>query len=126
MTMTVALIGIVVAVTVPGGWIIVGSALLLIRKTLPHKDAQRCFEPLEFWLGSTERFIAMVLMLGTPGTLPTFIAGWTAAKIAANWARIKPDSSAYVRTGQLVALIGSALSFGLAIGGALLIEEIHG
>jgi hypothetical protein len=33
----------------------------------------------------------------------------------------------YVRTGQLVALIGNALSFALAIGGAVLIKWIvHG
>jgi len=120
---TAALIVIVVAITIPGGWGIVGSVLLLIRKTIGSKDAKHCFEPLDFWLGVTERAIAMALMLCAPDTLPTFVGGWTAAKIAANWARIKPVDE-YVRKGQLVALIGGALSFALAIGGALLIKRI--
>ena len=123
--MTAALIAIVVAVTVPGGWVIVGCVLFLIRKTIKSRDAKYSFEPLDLWLGTTERAIAMSLMICSPGTLPTFIGGWTAAKIAANWARIQPVDD-YARTGQLVALIGSALSFGLAIGGALLIGRIHG
>ena len=79
---------------------------------------------MDFWLGTTERAIAMALVLsGKPEALAAFIGAWTAAKIAANWGKMKSDDE-YVRTGHLIALIGSAWSFGLAIVGALLIRRL--
>jgi hypothetical protein len=105
------------------GWLIVGAILWLIRKTIDSKDAPFSLRAIDFWLGTTERVIAMCLAIWQPETLPAFIGAWTAAKIAANWGKMKSEDE-YVRTGQLVALIGSALSFGLAIIGAALLKRL--
>jgi hypothetical protein len=125
MVTTAAYIAFIVAIAVPGGWGIVGAVLWLIRKTVDSKDAPFSFQPMDFWLGTTERAIAMAIMLWTPENLAVFVGGWTAAKIAANWGRMKSDGT-YVRTGHLIALIGSAISFALAISGAVLIKRMHG
>jgi hypothetical protein len=61
--------------------------------------------------------------VATHQAVGAFIGAWTAAKIAANWGRMKSEDK-YVRSGQLVALIGNALSFAWAIIAALAIQKI--
>lgn len=72
------------------------------------------FAPIDFALGASERIVALSLFIWAPQHLATFIGAWVAAKLAANWQRIKSEK-AWVREGSLIALIGSAISFGIAI-----------
>jgi hypothetical protein len=65
-----------------------------------------------FWLGSTERGITTTLFIFAPSQLPLFIAGWSAAKIAAGWGR---TSGVEHSAGHMSALIGTAWSFCIAI-----------
>jgi hypothetical protein len=114
---------VIAALAVFGGWAIVGGCLWIIRKTVVPQDAPESFAWLDFWLGATERGVALGLMLWAKDYLPAFIGAWVAAKLAANWLRLKSEDIE-VRRGHLIALIGSALSFALAIGAAVLIQAI--
>ena len=57
------------------GWPIVGGVLWLIRKTIGHKDASYSLRVIDFWIGTTERIIAMSLVVWKPETLASFIGG---------------------------------------------------
>jgi hypothetical protein len=99
-----------------GGWVVVGLTLLAVRKSTfgRRQEVKECFGALELWLGSTERLVAAALVaIGSPH-LSAFIGAWIALKLAANWQRIKSDKDE-VRKGHLIALIGSVLSFTIAI-----------
>lgn len=110
-----------IALTTVFGFLIVGGCMWVIRKTVIPEEAKYSFAWLDFWVGSTERSVAMLLMLWAPTHLPTFIGAWVAAKLAANWARLKSEDIE-VRQGHLIALIGSVISFGLAIAAAKIIQ----
>lgn len=71
---------------------------------------------LDVWVGFTERAIATTLFIWAPAQLPLFIGGWIAAKIAGAWGRITDQSYA---PAHLVALVGNALSFAIAIVGGM-------
>jgi hypothetical protein len=104
------------AMSVLGGYLIAGGAVWLIRKQI-GKPKDHFFDWLDLWVGGTERFIATTLLVFTPQYLPAFIGAWVAAKFAANWNR-QPDSQKQ----SMVALLGSAFSFAVAIGAGLLIR----
>ncbi len=82
-------------------------------------------------LGFTERFVAVSLILIAPRHVAFFIAGWVALKFAANWKR-KEGSSPWEKKRNarysLIALIGSAASFAVAVAVGLalrcVIEEL--
>jgi hypothetical protein len=91
-------------------------------------------------LGGIERIIALILFLYRPDQLPWFIGAWVGLKFAANWkrypapmatsaSRLRPDPrSAEKRVqdaaeGSLLFLIGNAISFGIAIGAAVLLQQ---
>ena len=82
-------------------------------------------------LGFTERFVAVAIILVAPRQLAFYVAGWVALKFASNWKR-REGGKPWERTRNarfsLIALIGSAASFtvAVAVGLALrcLIDEL--
>jgi hypothetical protein len=67
-----------------------------------------------FFIGATERAVALTLVLLAPPYLPPFIGGWVALKFALGWQRERKTKEAL--TGSMLALIGNVLSFTIAIG----------
>jgi hypothetical protein len=94
------------------GYVIVAGILHFLRWRLQHPDKAN---ELDFWLGGTERTVATALVIWAPGYVGPFIGAWVALKMAANWQRLKSQSAA-VRQGTLLALLGNAFSFTIAIG----------
>ena len=107
----------VYALSIVGGHLIAGSCIYLIRVTV--KQPLETFTWLVFWVGGTERAVATTLVLFAPHYLPAFIGGWIALKFAANWQRRSEEGA---REASLVALVGSVLSFAVAVAAALLIR----
>lgn len=70
-----------------------------------------------FFVGCSERAIALTLLIWLPSKLVLFVGGWTTLKIAAAWGRQRDakDSRRHV-----LALVGSAMSFSIAVGVGLL------
>lgn len=64
-------------------------------------------------IGITERAIAIFLFVFAPGALLPFIGGWMAFKYAARW---QEAYGARAREETLIALVGTAWSFLIAIG----------
>ena len=105
--------------SVLAGHYIVAGVLRLARRHLGHPDKGKFSDILN---GGTEQFIATTLVWFAPGYVAPFIGAWIALKIAANWGRLKGDSRE-VRLGHLIALIGNAWSFAIAIAvGVLLLN----
>lgn len=111
------------AVSLFGGFFFVGACMWLMRKAVgdgEYKPIQKYkppFKMLDLFVGVTERFVATTLVVFAPTYLASFIGGWTALKFAANWKRQANDD--WVSTGSLLFLIGSVLSFAVAIGSGL-------
>jgi hypothetical protein len=99
-----------------GGWLIVGACLWFMRKTVLEKQlkARDSFRAIDFWVGTAERFVATSLVVACSPYLPAFIGGWVTLKFAANWKRVD-NKKAEVSEGTLMALIGSVISFAIAI-----------
>jgi len=111
--------------SIPVGWLIAGSAVYLMRLTItPLADGRKTprdsFRLLDLWVGGVERAVATTLILLAPRYLPGFIGGWVVLKFAANWQR-RPYEAA-VAEGSLVSLVGSVLSFTVAIAAGLLVR----
>jgi hypothetical protein len=96
-----------------GGWLIAGICVYVMRKSI--RRPREFFRWIDLWVGGTERAVATTLVLFAHSYLPAFIGGWIALKFAANWKRRN------VGAGQasLVFLVGSVISFAVAIGAAL-------
>jgi hypothetical protein len=106
-------------ISILAGHFIVDAILRLARWHLGHRDKGKFSD---IWIGGTERAIATTLVWFAPGYVAPFIGAWIALKIAANWGRLKGDSRE-VRLGHLIALIGNAWSFAVAIvAGVLLLN----
>ena len=106
-------------ISILAGHVIVAAILRLVRRHLGQRDKGK---PSDIWIGGTERTIATTLVWFAPGYVAPFIGAWIALKIAANWARLKGDSP-QIRKGHLIALIGNAWSFAIAIvAGVLLLN----
>lgn len=72
---------------------------------------------LDWFVGGIERSTATYLMIFVPTLLAPFVGGWMALKLAANWQRRTPRGDPTLLNRQtLAALVGSGLSFGIAIG----------
>lgn len=99
--------------TTLGGWLVVGIIVFLMRRTTGKSKDVKFLEWGPFWIGCAERAIATTLVIGTPKFVPAFIGGWFALKMVAGWSRHK---EAEHTTGHLFALVGTALSFAVAIG----------
>jgi hypothetical protein len=105
--------------SVLGGYVLVGTCMYLMRRTVGLE--RPFFEWLDLYVGGTERLVATTLVILAPSYLPAFIGGWVVLKLASNWQRL-PGENPKVRKGNLLALIGSVLSFTVAIGFGLLIH----
>jgi hypothetical protein len=86
----------------------------------------------DFWMllifGSTERAVALTLVLMAPAYLPAFIGGWVLLKFALGWQRERNDEQdRQVATQSFVALIGNVISFAIpiAVGLALYPEALN-
>jgi hypothetical protein len=105
-----------------GGFFWVGACMWLMRKVVGDGEAggdkYKSFRILDLLVGGTERLVATTLVWFAPTYLASFIGGWTALKFAANWKRQSSDDD-WVSTGSLLFLIGSVLSFAVAIGSGL-------
>jgi len=75
------------------------------------------FRWINLWVGGTERAIATTLVIWAPDILAGFVGGWVLLKVAANWQR---RSGAEYGQRHLLALVGSAVSFAVAIAAGFL------
>lgn len=71
-----------------GGWLIVGACMYGMRR-LVLKHPEKFSEWSVFFVGITERAVALTLVLIAPLYLPTFIGGWVVLKFALGWQREK-------------------------------------
>src|SRR3954447_9830479 len=67
------------------GFLLVGAAVHAMRLTCGIK--RKSFKWIDFWMGGTERAVALTLVLLAPLYLPAFVGGWIGLKFAANWKR---------------------------------------
>jgi hypothetical protein len=98
------------------GHLVVAALLYGMRRvTLKRRpELSDLWELSVFFIGVTERAVALTLVLWAPPYLPSFIGGWVALKFALGWQRERKTSEAL--TGSMLALIGNVLSFAIAIG----------
>ena len=94
-----------------GGWLAVGVCLYVMRRLLGIKTTS--FALLDLFVGSTERAVALTLVLYSPPYLAAFIGGWVVLKFAIGWQR-RPEGEE-VGQSSLLALIGNVLSFAISI-----------
>jgi hypothetical protein len=104
----------------PLGFFVVGILMMFIRWTADTQKRQS-LRPIDFWLGTAERYVTMALF--ATDHLPAFIGAWVALKFAANWRRRTGEPAS---EGSMIFLIGNVLSFGFAIGLALLAQWLSG
>ena len=107
------------AVSFFGGWLVAGTVVYFLRRGTD--DPRPFVRPIDLWIGGLERAIATTLVIWAPPMLPAFIGGWMALKFAADWQR-RPDDLKAAR-GSLIFLIGSTLSFAVAIGAGLIVSR---
>jgi hypothetical protein len=98
------------------GWAIAELCVNFMRKTVhePRKSGKL----IDFYVGGSERFVATTLVLFAASYLPAFIGGWVALKFAAHWQRAGGS-----HVPGLVALVGSIISFSVAIGAGLIFDR---
>jgi hypothetical protein len=104
------------------GHLLVGGCMWFIRWTtrLPTSS----FEPTVFWIGTTERLVAMVLFARDPEHVAWFIGAWVGLKFALNYKRRSMKTETDYKEAML-ALVGNVLSFGFAFVAAYLIKDIR-
>lgn len=93
-------------------FVVVGLVLKFMRWTANIRGDS--FGWLTFWVGGTERAIAMTLAFFAPNQVPIFIGGWIALKFAAGWKRESPLQDDVI-SNSLLSLVGSVWSFGFAM-----------
>ena len=104
---------------------VLGLVMKLIRETtgseVYHEDDGRSAKNRrwqQFWIGGTERAIVTTLVIFSPKSVPIFIGGWVAAKLAAGWTRF---SGVKYASGNMISLVGSAFSMAAAIAAGLMV-----
>ena len=110
-------VAILYALGPPLGFFVVGGILTFIRRTI--RSDRSAFKPVDFWLGTVERYVALALFVWQPASLPWFIGAWVGLKFAANWKR---ETRADAAQGSLIFLVGNVLSFSFAIGVAMVAQ----
>ncbi len=100
-----------------GGWAICWALLAGMRRTLGMGNY--AFDPLALYVGGTERAVVTTLVIFTPAYVPAFIGGWVVLKIAAGWGRRQGNDA---EKGHFLALVGSVISFAIAIGVGLWLD----
>jgi|GEM_PF-3098424 len=93
-----------------GAHFITGVLMWCMRWTMGMTG--KAWRMMTFYVGGIERMITLTLVLWAPAQVPLFIGGWIALKMAANWQRQKGPEAAQ---GNLLALVGNALSFSIPI-----------
>lgn len=93
------------------GWALVATCLYGMRWVV-LKERPPFSEWSVFFIGVTERAVALTLVLMAPPYLPVFIGGWVVLKFALGWQREKDKNAA---AGSMLALIGNVLSFAVAV-----------
>jgi hypothetical protein len=76
------------------------------------------FEPLDLWVGGTERAVATTLVFYGPKYLAAFIGGWVLLKFALGWQRQGTGRSRLpeeVVSRSFLSLGGNAISFAIAV-----------
>lgn len=104
-------------VSIFGGWLVAGACVYGMRQSI--QSPREFFRWLDLWVGGTERAVATTFAIWAPHLLPAFAGGWIALKLALNWQR-RSDPDVYRIS--LVALVGSVISFAIAIGVALVVH----
>jgi hypothetical protein len=100
-----------ILVCIVGNYIV--AYIMLFLKWLVGLDTRPIIEWMGFWIGFTERAVALTLVILAPRYLVTFVGGWILLKFAIGWQRT-PLTPKLARGVQL-ALIANVLSFGIAI-----------
>ncbi len=75
-----------------------------------------------FFIGATERAVALALVLTAPPYLPAFVGGWILLKFALDWQRAEKGDD--VMTDSMLAMVGNVLSFAVAIGAGIILNPI--
>jgi hypothetical protein len=88
--MITALVLVYVTVCV-GGHFVVGACLYVMRR-LALKHRPGFFDWSVFFIGATERAVALTLVLVAPPYLPAFVGGWVVLKFALGWQRETKNS----------------------------------
>ena len=118
--MTIGSYAAAYVLSLAGGWLIAGIGVYFMRKSLGKP--RPFFRWIDIWIGFTERAIATSLILFVPGYnyLAAFIGGWMGLKFAANWQRQNVKGIEQI---SLVSLVGSAISFAVAIGVTVIVQK---
>jgi hypothetical protein len=98
-----------------GGNYLVASCMYFMRGRVGLRGEAPFHEWMGVFIGITERAVALTLFLLAPRYLAAFIGGWVLLKFAIGWRRTPLNYK--VALGSQVALIGSVLSFAIAIAG---------
>jgi hypothetical protein len=106
-------IEIYILVCIGGNYLV--AYCLFFLKWLMALDTRPIVERMAFFIGFTERAVALTLFLLAPRYLAVFIGGWVLLKFALGWQRTPFVYKLAV--GSQVALIGNVLSFAIAIVG---------
>jgi hypothetical protein len=99
------------------GHLIVSPVMRCMERLLrlrPHG----LFEPLDLWVGGTERAVATTLIFYAPKYLAAFIGGWVVLKFALGWQRERTGRMhvpEVVVTHSFLALGGNVISFAIAV-----------
>ena len=107
----------VYTLSVAGGWLIAGTGVYWMRRSIKHR--REFFRWVDIWVGGAERAVATTLVIFAPAQLPVFVGAWVALKFAANWKRRTRVEG--VEQISLIALVGSVISFAVAIWAGLIV-----
>ena len=103
------------SVSIFGGWLVAGAFVYVMRLTIDHP--RQFFRWIDLWVGGAERAVATTLVILAPHLLPPFVGGWVTLKLAVNWQRQKSNGAEQI---ALVAMVGSVISFTVAVVAALI------
>ena len=123
MEMTLGCKYLIAATAILLGGLPIGVFISLMYYHLLPRNGCRCTEGfgwLVFFVGATERGAALILTVFAPVYLGPFVGGWMTFKYAANW---QANDAPIAREKGLLALVGTAWSFAIAIGAGLLISH---
>jgi hypothetical protein len=106
-----------------GGGFAVGCCLYGMRHLVLKKENRPPFAEWHvFFVGATERAVALTPVLLAPPYLGSFVGAWVVLKFALGWQRAQQiadkagkEEDKEVGKGSLLALIGNVLSFAIAI-----------
>jgi hypothetical protein len=116
---TIALVAILVPTVPLGFYIGTMRYAVLPRRRRFCERVREGYNWLAFSVGVTERTAAILLSIFLPNYLGWFIGGWMAYKYAVNW---QQHEKVAARDKSLMALVGTAWSFIMALAAGFLIN----